>query len=492
MSPDDGAGDGSKPAIIVGPVARTYAELNDRTTRLANALRARGVERGDRVAVMLPSGFEFFETGLAVAKAGAVMIPVNWHLKPDEVTWILSDSGATALVADAAFGIDAPPDRAVLWAGANLEDAISDAPSTAPSDPFPTPAFMFYTSGTTGRPKGVLHGAPDPDRLRFVQEMLAQMWGFTAHDVHLLSGPAYHAGPGGYAFTALFLGQTLVVLPIWDARDWLGLVARHRVTTTFMTPAHFIRILEVPPEDRDVFDLSSLRLVLHGAAPCPIDVKERIIEALAPADIYELYGASEGGATRISPAEWRERPGSVGTPWPGVEVRIIDEGGRPVATGADGVIHIAPAGGQGFHYHDDPAKTAAAWHDGAFTVGDIGHVDEEGYLYITDRAVDMVLRDGVNVYPREIEEALHRHPSVVDCAVFGIPDDRHGETLKAVVEVREPVEPADLQAHCRRLLADFKCPETIEFVEMLPRDPNGKVLKRRLRDEATRPASPPR
>jgi long-chain acyl-CoA synthetase len=428
---------------------------------MANAFIARGVEPGDRVAVMLPSGIEFFVAGLAAAKAQALFIPVNWHLKGEEVAWIVSDSAAKVLVS---------------------EDGLPDSDDESAVEGFPTPAFMFYTSGTTGRPKGVVHGDPDPDRLRFVQDMLAQLWGFTADDVHLLSGPAYHAGPGGYAFTSLYLGATVVILPAWDARRWLDLVDRHRVTSTFMTPAHFIRILEVPEDERRRYDLSSLRLVIHGGAPCPVAVKERIIEALAPAEIYELYGASEGGATRISSAEWRERPGSVGTPWPGTTIRILDGDGNEVPTGTDGLIYISPPGGVGFRYHNDPEKTAGAWRDTAFTVGDIGHLDDDGHLYITDRATDMVIRGGVNIYPREIEEVLHRHPAVVDCAVFGVPDERYGEELKAVVEARSAVSPEELQEHCRSILADFKCPQIVEFVETLPRDPNGKVLKRRLKD----------
>jgi long-chain acyl-CoA synthetase len=250
-----------------------------------------------------------------------------------------------------------------------------------------------------------------------------------------------------------------------------------------MVPSHFVRLLEVPEPERRRRDLSSLRLVVHGAAPCPIGVKRRIMDALAPAEIWELYGASEGGATRISPREWLEHPGSVGLPWPGVSVRILDPDGRQQPAGATGLVYIAPPGGARFRYHNDAAKTAGAWRDDAFTVGDVGHLDEDGYLYITDRASDMVIRGGVNVYPREAEEVLYAHPAVVDCAVFGVPDRVLGERLKAVVEVRAPgVTAAELIAHCRTSLAGFKCPEIVEIVETLPRDPNGKVRKRLLRD----------
>jgi long-chain acyl-CoA synthetase len=211
-------------------------------------------------------------------------------------------------------------------------------------------------------------------------------------------------------------------------------------------------------------------------------VKRRIIEAL-PCEISELYGASEGGATRITSAEWLERPGSVGTPWPGVEVSILDEAGNRLPPGEQGIVYIRPPGETRFHYHDDPSKTAEAWRDEGFTVGDVGYVDEDGYLYLTDRASDMVIRGGVNIYPREIEEVLHTHPDVVDCAVFGVPDDRLGEQLHAVVEVRTDVTADALRDHCATHLADFKVPKTIELVDELPRQPNGKVLKRVLRDK---------
>ena len=429
-----------------------------RVDQMARALVARGVGPGDRVAAILTNGEPFFVAALATARIEATFLPINWHLKAAEIEWITTDSAAKVVIDADSYGplLDSAPTDADLPAG------------------FPAPALMFYTSGTTGRPKGVLHASPDAARLQMVQEMLAQMWGFTADDVYILCGPSYHGGPGGYAFNHLFIGANVVVQPTWDARDWLRLVDEHRVTTTFMTPSHFIRILEVPEEERGGYDLTSLRLIVHGAAPCPVEVKRRFIEAVPSAEVYELYGASEGGATRISSKEWLERPGSVGLPWPGTEVKIGD----------DGRIWIRPPGGVGFKYHNDPEKTAGAWDGEFFTVGDVGHLDDDGYLYITDRISDMVIRDGVNIYPREIEDVLHTHPAVVDCAVFGVPDDRHGEILKAVVDTREPVEADVLAAHVLDRLAKFKCPERWEFVDALPRDPSGKVQKRVLRAQA--------
>ncbi|GIU90682.1 MAG: acyl-CoA synthetase [Acidimicrobiia bacterium] len=459
-----------KPAFVEGERVLTYGELERRTDRIAHALAGRGVSAGDRVAIMLPNSIGFFEAWAAATKLRASVVLVNTHLKADEVRYILDDSGARVLLDD----LDALEEMAAGDARAPVDLAPCEV-LTAP---------VFYTSGTTGRPKGVVHGSFDGDRARLAQQGQVALWGWTDADVYLLSGPAYHAGPGGFVMSALFVGATTVILPRWDAREWLRLVDRHRVTLSFMTPAHFIRILEVPAAERAAFDTSSLRLVVHGAAPCPVEVKRRIIEALPHTAIWELYGASEGGATRISPQEWLERPGSVGLPWPGVEVRILDEHGEPRPPGEPGLVYVKPAGGARFHYHDDDAKTREAWRGDAFTVGDIGYLDDDGYLYLTDRASDMVIRGGVNVYPREIEEVLHRHPAVVDCAVFGVPDERYGEQLEAVVEVRAEVGTRELQAFVREHLADYKVPAYVEIVDELPRSPNGKVMKRWLREQA--------
>lgn len=479
-----------KPALMFRKEGRSYGVLGERSRRLASALADRGVETGQPVAAMLPNGLEFFEVGCAAAALHARFLPINWHLKGEELAYIVEDSGARVLVAHESLGgpVDiaaaANPALSVLTIGSpacSYEPAIAEAEPWAGAG-WPAPGYMFYTSGTTGRPKGVVHGDLDAERMDVVNQGLIGLWGITADDVYLLTGPGYHAGPGGWAFAHLYAGASVAILPQFDARAWLSAVDRFSVTTTFMAPAHFIRILEVAEEDRSGYDLGSLRLVIHAGAPCPQSVKRRTMEALEPAEIWELYGMSEGGATRVSPDEWLERPGTVGKPWPGVEVKILGEDGRELRPGDAGIIYVTPAGGR-FEYHNDPDKTERAWRGDLYTVGDIGHLDEDGYLYLTDRASDMVIRGGVNIYPAEIEDVLYDHPDVVDCAVFGVPDERMGERLKAMVEARRAMKPEEVQEYVRSRLADFKCPEIVEFVEQLPRDPNGKVMKRRLRED---------
>jgi long-chain acyl-CoA synthetase len=476
-------------AVVCETESLTYRELDERTSALAHVLTDLGAVAGDRIGVMLPNSIEFVECLAASAKLEVPTLTINWHLRAEELSWIVADSAIRVLVAhvDHADVVDratAGADCAVLWVGGDYEQRLADAPSTPVRYAWPTSWPVIYTSGTSGRPKGVIHGAAAPAMMEVTHEHLAALWGYGPDDVHLVAGPLYHAGPLGYCNLTLFTGGTVVVMDTWDPREFLRNVATHRVTTTFLTPAHFIRILELPAAVRARRDVSSLRHVIHAGAPCPRSVKQAMIEAFPGAQIWELYGMSEGGATRVSAEEWLERPGTVGLPWPGVEIRIVDlDSGERLPAGHDGLIYVRPAHGR-FRYHNDDAKTAEAWADDAFTVGDVGHLDDDGYLYLTDRRSDMVIRAGVNIYPREVEEVLHRHAAVVDCAVFGVPDERDGEHLKAVVEVRGAIEPDELDEWCRGHLDAFKCPSTIDLTERLPRDPNGKVLKRLLRDEA--------
>ncbi len=459
--------------------------------RLVHVLRAAGVPDGGRIGFMLGNRPEFVECQAASSKLAAQSLSLNWHLKAEELAWIVDDSGLDALVAEASLravvdAVAGERDLPVVWVGDDYEDRLAVASDEPVPYQWPTGWPVIYTSGTSGRPKGVVHGAmAQPEIMEMAQDGLAAMWGYQPDDVHLVAGPLYHAGPAGYCNNTIYLGGTVVMMPTWDAEEFLRLVEAHEATTTFLTPAHFIRLLELPDETWRRYDLSSLRHVLHAGAPCPRSVKARIIEAFGTAEVWELYGMSEGGATRVSPAEWLEKPGTVGLPWPGVEVHILDaDTGDELPVGGDGLVWVRPAYDRRFEYHNDPAKTADTWHDNLFTVGDIGHLDEDGYLFLTDRRSDMIIRAGVNLYPREIEDVLYRHPAVVDCAVFGVPDDRDGEHPVAVVETRSEVTADELAGWCAERLDPYKVPTHFELVAELPRDPNGKVLKRILRDQA--------
>jgi long-chain acyl-CoA synthetase len=479
---------GDHPALVFGDDVRSFRDLDERARRLAAVLAERGAGPGRPVATVLLNGFEPFEVATAAAMLEAPYLPVNWHLKADELAYILEDAGVAVVVGHTQLEdeVGRAAERAqvpggLLVVGSSYEAAI-DAAAPLDLDSGPGPELMFYTSGTTSRPKGVVHSAlADDAGRRAGMEGQVALWRWTADDVYVMSGPAYHASHCGWALCALYIGATTVITERFEARSWLEEVSRRRGTRSFMVPAHFIRILELPEEERAAIDTSNFSLIVHAAAPCPVVVKQRMMAAFPHTEIHELYGASEGGATRISPEEWRTHPGSVGRPWPGVEIRILDEDGDPVTPGESGLVYIRPPGGRRFSYRNDEAATAKAWQDDAFTVGDIGFLDEDGYLSITDRASDMVLWGGVNIAPREIEEVLYEHPDVVDCAVFGIPDERDGEHLKAIVQLRRPLEVAELEDHVRARLASYKVPHVWEVTDELPRDQNGKVLKRLLR-----------
>jgi long-chain acyl-CoA synthetase len=479
--------DPGRAAIVIGDVVRTYGQLDERARRLASVLAALGAGPGRPVATVLPNGVEIFEVATAAAMLNAPFLPVNRHLRSQELAYILADADVAVVVGQ--DGYDEELTRALeghdtgsVRVGVDYEEGIEAAPPLSDGDSAGGPELMFYTSGTTARPKGVVHGAlaAAEGRVRAMEGQVA-LWGWTADDVYVMSGPAYHASHLGWALCSLYAGALTVITEQFEARSWLSEVSRLRGTRSFMVPAHFIRILEVPEVERAALDVSSLSLIVHAAAPCPVQVKFRMMEAFPDAEIHELYGASEGGATKISPDEWRERPGSVGRPWPGVEIRILDDDGHPVPVGEPGSVYIRPAGPQRFSYRNDEDATNRAWRDDAFTVGDIGYLDSDGYLTITDRVSDMVLWGGVNIAPREIEEVLFEHPAVVDCAVFGIPDERDGERLKAMVQLRYEVGTAELADHVAGRLAKYKVPREWEVVGELPRDHNGKVRKRQLR-----------
>ncbi len=459
----------ARAALVTADGITTYADLDARANAVSHVLAERGVGPGDRVAVQLPNGVDVFAAWNGAARLGAQVVPISPRGAPAEVAHIIEDSGS----------------RCLLDAGALLSSA-ADAPAEPVRDDFlGTPViWMNYTSGTTGRPKGIVRPTPPPLTEAPPQPYL-QFWGFGRDDVHLLTGPAYHTAPGAYAQMHLVEGATVVVMERFDAAACLALIERHRVTNSHMVPANFVRLLGLPDPVRESADLSSVRRIIHGAAPCPPAVKRAMIEWFPDDAIWEYYGASEGMGTVISPAEWLEHPGSVGRAFPGLGIRVHDaETGRACAPGEVGAVHLVPAAGFEPEYHGGAGREDAMWRDGAFTVGDLGHLDPDGYLYLADRRTDLILRGGVNIYPAEVEAALVEHPEVVDAAVVGRPDPELGEVVHAVLEVTgEAISREALEAFLVPRLADYKRPSAYAFVARLPREENGKLRRRLLREQ---------
>ncbi len=470
---------------------RTYAQLDDRARRCTHALHRLGVRRGDRVSLLLPNSIEFFEALHGCGRLGAVVVPVNIHFKADEAGWLVSDSSSTAVVvADELQGaLDGVPQvpRLVVGEHGDYEAALGAAPEGEVDDDATIgdawPTTMAYTSGTTGRPKGVAIGEGDFRRRADGVAASGTGWGLTPDDVHLLVGPSYHSGPLFWAQMHLAFGGSVVIMRKWDAPRALELIERYGITNVHMVPANFTRILELPEDVRARAELSSLKVVVHAAAPCPVPLKRAFMDFVGADKVWEYYGASEGGGTVISPQEWLAHPGSVGRPFPGNEFVILDDDGNALPPGEVGTVYAKPAASS-FRYHNDDEKTASAHRGGFFTVGDAGYLDADGYLYLTDRKSDMVISGGVNIYPREVEDVLLRNPDVVDCAVLGVPDDRWGEVLLAVVQKRDgaALDEDAVVAWVREKLADYKRPRIVEFVDEVPRDPNGKVRKPKLRE----------
>ncbi|HLN17051.1 MAG TPA: AMP-binding protein [Acidimicrobiales bacterium] len=471
-------------ALVHGDRRTTFGELDAAANRWAQRFARAGVGHGDRVAVMLGNRPEIFACWYGAARIGALIVPLSYRFTSSEVAYLLADSEAAAFVyEDEAVAGPAAADVPTLRAAVAVDDReVERLASRPPTNEFlgTTAVFMNYTSGTTGKPKGIVRPLPVPAE-EMGPQLFTEFWGFGRDDVHLLCGPAYHTAPGNYAVMHLNEGAPVVMMQRFDADECLRLIETERVTSSHMVPANFVRLLEV---DWAAYDRSSVRKILHAAAPCPVPVKRRIMEVFPPGTVWEYFGMSEGYVTCISPEEWLEKPGSVGQPSLGVDVKILDEEGQELPAGEVGTIWVSAVPGYAFSYHKAEEKTKEAWRDGMFTVGDLGHLDEDNYLFIADRRVDLIISGGVNIYPAEVEQALAEHEDVVDSAVFGLPDERMGQRTFALVELRPGARPDEeaLLAFLRTRLATYKLPREFEFTDELPREPSGKVLKRQLRE----------
>jgi long-chain acyl-CoA synthetase len=477
----------------------SYGWFSWRANQWANALQAAGVRPQDRVCLVAQNSADYLVVVLACMQIGVRLVPVNYHLTQADIEYVLADSGARAVVVDAEVPEAVAAARA---SGAQLKVALGEVEGFESADKLIVGASevpprerqpgqrMYYTSGTTGRPKGVVKRQPtgEPDELAIRSSLaLFESSGREASSdgVTLVSGPLYHAAPLGAAVGALHLGQTVVLMGKWDPVAFLTVVQTHRVTSATMVPTMFERLLKLPEDVRGSYDVSSLRVVTHAGAPCAQATKRAMIEWFGPI-LNEFYAASEGGGTMVTSAEWLERPGTVGRPQHNSAILILDDDDQPVPVGTVGRVFMKLR--EPFEYHNDAAKTDRAIVGDFFTAGDIGYVDEDGYLFLSDRSADVIIAGGVNIYPAEIEAELNQHPAVADVAVIGVPHPEWGEEVKAVVQLVPGYEPTpalaeELLAFGRERLAKFKVPRSIDFTESLPRSDSGKLFKRLIRDQ---------
>jgi len=494
---------GAEPALVDETGTTTWGELNPRVNRLVHAVRAAGVQPGDVVAALLANTREYYEMFAAAAHGGFLVAPVNWHFVADEVAYVLENAEAKVLVADARFGnvaaaaVSASPAAVTVAVGgaiggfAPYEDWIATQPDNEPEGQR-VGGPMVYTSGTTRRPKGVRSGLVNADLPPAVLQLMAggfsQSMGCPLPGVTFLDGPLYHSAQWAFSVFPLLGGSTVVMRHKFDPAETLRVIDEHAVTNLHLVPTQLIRLLKLPDEVRDRFSGESLQVVWHGAAPCPVEVKRRMIEWWGP-KIVEYYGGTEAGVVSLASSDdFLRKPGTLGKPLPTVEVRIVGDDGEVLSAGQPGTIYVRNLMGTDFEYHRDPEKTARAHLEpGVYTLGDIGYLDDEGYLFMSDRKIDMIISGGVNIYPAEIEGVLVTHPAVRDAAVFGIPNEEFGEEVKAAVELSDGYEPSDqlvgdVLAFCRERLAGYKVPRSVDVLDALPRHPTGKLYKRLLRD----------
>ncbi|MFI6878767.1 acyl-CoA synthetase [Streptomyces sp. NPDC050400] len=496
-----GAFDPVRAAVVTadGGTTLTYGELEENSLRLADHLRGAGLRRGDHVALLSDNDPRVMEVYWAAMRSGLYLTAVNHHLTADEAAYIVRDCGAKALiVADGTLGelsarvVELVPEvEHLLGFGDGTYAAALAAASAEPPTVQPRGADMLYSSGTTGRPKGIEPALPDGD-IRTdpttYQLLFQPMYGFGEDTVYLCPAPLYHAAPLRFCGTITATGGTVVLMKSFDAQGALAAIARHRVTHSQWVPTMFVRMLKLPAQVRERYDTSSMKVAIHAAAPCPVEVKRRMMDWWGPV-LYEYYSSTEGnGITFIGPDEWLRKPGSVGRAGLLGELRICDEAGKVLPPGETGVVYFE-RDELPFRYHRDDGRTREAQHPDHpnwTTTGDIGHADEDGYLYLTDRKAFTIISGGVNIYPQEIEDCLVLHPAVADVAVIGVPDEEMGESVRAVVQPAEGVDPGpdlgeELTAYVRDRMARYKVPRHVDFVTSLPRTPTGKLAKGKLR-----------
>ena len=484
-------------AIVSQVGDRTFSELNENANRLVRALRSRGVHAGDAVALLCSNRPEFAETIMACLRGGYRITPINWHLKGEEVGYIVDNCEARAFIADARFPVSAaeaadmaPALLAKLAIGGGIAgfEGYSDALEAEDGANLTDPVLgsqMMYTSGTTGRPKGVYRPRP-PGPAPLVLKM-QETANFQSDDIALVTGPLYHAAPLALNLNfPLAAGVGCVLMDKWDAEETLRLIDEYKVTHTHLVPTMMHRMLQLPAEVKADYDLSSLRWILHGAAPCPVHVKEEMIRWLGPI-VFEYYAATEGGGIFADSHEWLAHKGTVGKPLDGVEVSVQDEDGKEVGPGEMGTIYFkAPEVGR-FEYFKAPDKTESAYRGDHYTMGDMGYVDEDGFLFLTGRSAEVIISGGVNIYPAEIDQEVLKHPAVRDVAAVGVPNEDWGEEVKLVVELNDGYAAdektaAELLGFAGEHLAGYKRPRSVDFIDELPRMPSGKVLRRTIRD----------
>ncbi|MHB1125559.1 MAG: AMP-binding protein [Bacillota bacterium] len=491
----------NKVALKLGNRVCTYGELNARANRLAQGFMALGLIEGDRISFMLNNSFEGFEISQAASKLGLIPVPVNYHFKGGEVEYIVNDSESKAFVFGDEFldviqpileNLRSVVKENIFLVGNCSQSKIANYESLYEGKPAAEPPVrnaidirsMIYTSGTTGKPKGVYKAQNAEGTVYFIN-LFCDLFNFTPDDVHLLPGPFYHSAPNAFSLMQLTIGATVVVMDKFDVQECLRLIQDERITTVHMVPTMFHRILNLPQLVRDQYDVSSLKSVVHAAAPCPVDTKYKIMGYFGKDTIYEYYASTEMGGSIVRPEEWLKKPGTVGRAWPGTTLKIFDDDGNEMPAGQLGEIYMINERMSSFEYFKDSEKTKSSFRQGLFTAGDMGYLDDDGYLFIADRKNDMIISGGVNIYPAEIEAVLHSHPKIFEVAVFGVPDKEWGESIKAVIQLKPDQEATEKEiiSFCAEHLANYKRPRSVDFVQDLPRQPSGKLYKRKIRDK---------